>query len=208
MSGETLRVELRCRNNVLWHRIFDVFPSVAAFCRAAGLLNAETIVGGLLNLKFKPYNSKYRPGNDGSIPLTKTAEAICTYFNDTPFVLFPPDLYEVDFMKSAVAEIDHRRFLPLVAARRLALPPSAEDGVIHSELKDTLDAVLDTLTPREAKIMRARFGLDDGNEKTTQEVALEQGVSRERIRQIEAKAMLKLRHPKRSKQLRPFIDVA
>ena len=66
--------------------------------------------------------------------------------------------------------------------------------------------MLKTLTPREEKVLKLRFGLDDGNPKTLEEVGKEFNVTRERIRQIEAKALRKLRHPSRSKKLKDFLD--
>ena len=66
--------------------------------------------------------------------------------------------------------------------------------------------VLDTLTPREEKVLRLRFGLDDGRARTLEEVGREFNVTRERIRQIEAKALRKLRHPSRSKKLKDYLD--
>ena len=66
--------------------------------------------------------------------------------------------------------------------------------------------VLDSLTPRAKKVLRLRFGLDDGKARTLEEVGKEFNVTRERIRQIEAKALRKLRHPSRSKKLKDFLD--
>jgi len=73
-------------------------------------------------------------------------------------------------------------------------------------LKEQLINVLDTLTPREEKVLRLRFGLDDGRARTLEEVGREFNVTRERIRQIEAKALRKLKHPSRSKRLKDFLD--
>ena len=73
-------------------------------------------------------------------------------------------------------------------------------------LKEQLMEVLDSLTPREKKVLRLRFGLDDGKARTLEEVGKEFNVTRERIRQIEAKALRKLRHPSRSKKLKDFLD--
>lgn len=80
------------------------------------------------------------------------------------------------------------------------------DAASHALLKEQLSKVLHTLTYREAKVLRMRFGLDDGKAKTLEEVGQEFNVTRERIRQIEAKALRKLRHPSRSKKLRDFLD--
>ena len=73
-------------------------------------------------------------------------------------------------------------------------------------LKEQLMGVLKTLTPREEMVLKLRFGLEDGRNRTLEEVGKEFNVTRERIRQIEAKALRKLRHPSRSKKLRDFLN--
>ena len=84
--------------------------------------------------------------------------------------------------------------------------PAPQDAASHTLLKEQLAEVLDTLTPREEKVLRLRFGLEDGRPRTLEEVGKEFDVTRERIRQIEAKALRKLRHPSRSKRLKDFLD--
>ncbi len=84
--------------------------------------------------------------------------------------------------------------------------PAPADAASFTLLKEQLEEVLDTLTPREKKVLRLRFGLDDGRARTLEEVGQSFGVTRERIRQIEAKALRKLRHPSRSRKLRDFLD--
>lgn len=84
--------------------------------------------------------------------------------------------------------------------------PAPADAASHTLLKEQLGEVLKTLTPREEKVLRLRFGLEDGRSRTLEEVGKEFNVTRERIRQIEAKALRKLRHPSRSKKLKDFLD--
>ena len=84
--------------------------------------------------------------------------------------------------------------------------PAPAEAASFLLLKEQLEEVLDTLTPREEKVLRLRFGLDDGRARTLEEVGQNFGVTRERIRQIEAKALRKLRHPSRSHKLRDFLD--
>lgn len=81
-----------------------------------------------------------------------------------------------------------------------------EDAASHELLKEQVTEVLDTLNDREKKVLKLRFGLEDGRQRTLEEVGKEFGVTRERIRQIEAKALRKLRHPTRSKKLRDYLE--
>ena len=84
--------------------------------------------------------------------------------------------------------------------------PAPSEAASFMLLKEQLGEVLNTLTPREAMVLRLRFGLDDGRQRTLEEVGKEFNVTRERIRQIEAKALRKLRHPSRSKKLKDYLD--
>ena len=84
--------------------------------------------------------------------------------------------------------------------------PAPQDSASFTLMKEQLDEVMNTLTPREAKVLKLRFGLEDGRARTLEEVGKEFDVTRERIRQIEAKALRKLRHPSRSKKLRDYMN--
>lgn len=84
--------------------------------------------------------------------------------------------------------------------------PAPAEMASHALMREQLWEVLNTLTPREEKVLRLRFGLDDGNQRTLEEVGREFKVTRERIRQIEAKALRKLRHPSRSKKLKDYLE--
>ena len=86
-----------------------------------------------------------------------------------------------------------------MTSSRTALPS-------HQLLKEQVEAVLDSLSGRERRVLQLRFGLEDGRARTLEEVGKEFNVTRERIRQIEAKALRKLRHPSRSKRLKSFIE--
>ena len=88
-------------------------------------------------------------------------------------------------------------------ARKRTFPASAAVNVL---LKEQIDEVLCTLNPRERRVLQLRFGLEDGRSRTLEEVGREFGVTRERIRQIEAKALRKLRHPSRSKKLKDYLE--
>ncbi len=85
--------------------------------------------------------------------------------------------------------------------------PSPQDLASFALLKEQLEEVLQTLTPREAMVLKLRFGLEDGRPRTLEEVGKQFAVTRERIRQIEAKALRKLRHPSRSKKLKDYMDI-
>ena len=84
--------------------------------------------------------------------------------------------------------------------------PAPADAASFTLLREQLEEVLETLTVREKKVLELRFGLEDGRSRTLEEVGQHFGVTRERIRQIEAKALRKLRHPSRSKRLKDFLE--
>ena len=101
--------------------------------------------------------------------------------------------------------VDKVREIMRVAQEPVSLETPA-DAASHTMLREQLSDVLSTLTPREAKVLKLRFGLEDGRSRTLEEVGKEFNVTRERIRQIEAKALRKLRHPSRSRKLKDYLD--
>lgn len=196
IASETpdLRLELRSRNNVLWHAIYDVYQTVAEFCRENDV--SQQSVSSLLNLKQSPYGSRDE--------LRTIAKRLCDIVGIGADELFPKHLYTGKF-SLRIAEVESRRFLSLRSAERLALPPNQEDGVFADERHKAVLDTLKTLTTREEKVITQRFGFDGSGGLSLDEVAANFGVSRERIRQIEMKALRKLRHSSRNKKLRPFI---
>ncbi len=84
--------------------------------------------------------------------------------------------------------------------------PAPAEAASYTLLKEQINEVLHTLTPREEQVLKLRFGLEDGRTRTLEEVGKEFDITRERIRQIEAKALRKLRHPSRSKRLKDYLD--
>ena len=105
-------------------------------------------------------------------------------------------------METPIGEEDDSHLGDFIKDDRMVGP---EEYTTEEMLKEELTSVLATLTDREAKVLRLRFGLDDGQCRTLEEVGQIFGVTRERIRQIEAKALRKLRHPSRSRKLKDFL---
>ena len=99
-----------------------------------------------------------------------------------------------------------RRTATWGTSSRTGTPQRRIEAASHQLLKEQVDDILHTLSKREAKVLQLRFGLEDGRQRTLEEVGREFGVTRERIRQIEAKALRKLREPRRSKKLRDFLE--
>jgi RNA polymerase primary sigma factor len=106
-------------------------------------------------------------------------------------------------LESPIGEEENSHLSDFIEDRN-ALPPV--DAASKQLLKEQIDDVLSSLTPREQRVLRLRFGLEDGRSRTLEEVGKEFSVTRERIRQIEAKALRKLRHPSRSRRLRDYLD--
>lgn len=177
-----LRLELRTRNNVLWHAIFDLHGSVNAFCREFGFQATE--IGKLLNLTKRPMRA-----NGTLIP---TAQRLCDVTGIHGDELFPARLYSELFPKRMVAEVESERFVSLAAARRLALPAPDDDNSPEMT-RDLIVQALKCLTPRQNSIIQELFGLDGDGPKSCDDIAAKHGVTRERIRQIQIKSLDKLK---------------
>jgi RNA polymerase primary sigma factor len=106
-------------------------------------------------------------------------------------------------LESPIGEEEDSRLGDFIEDRN-ALPPV--DAASKQMLKEQIDEVLSSLTPREQRVLQLRFGLEDGRSRTLEEVGREFNVTRERIRQIEAKVLRKLRHPSRSRKLRDYLE--
>ena len=106
-------------------------------------------------------------------------------------------------LETPVGEEDDSHLGDFIRDDRVPVPAEA---ATYTVLKEQLVEVLSTLTSREQQVLRLRFGLDDGRARTLEEVGKDFNVTRERIRQIEAKALRKLRHPSRSRKLRDYLD--
>jgi RNA polymerase primary sigma factor len=106
-------------------------------------------------------------------------------------------------LDTPIGEDEDSRLGDFIEDRKVVSPAEA---IINRNLKEQTETLLKTLTPREEKVIKMRFGLVDGNEHTLEEVGQMFAVTRERIRQIEAKALRKLRHPSRSRKLKAFLE--
>lgn len=181
-----IRLELRARNNVLWHAIYDNFASIMAFSRTYKI--NHSYVGALLNLRLSPIGSKgkWRPN------CQKLAETLGIEIS----TLFPLDLYKIE-NPMRVVEISFNQLTSGEFNQIKCLPSAESRSFLNSLMLEKIDQSLKTLTPREEEAVKLKFGLkDDGKEHTLEEIGCIFDVGSERIRQILLKALRKLRHPK------------
>ena len=130
---------------------------------------------------------------------------------DIAFVLISPQIFRPDF----ILDVDHEELKEIgiedpkqaLVFSIVTIPENPSEMTAYSMLKDRLKDVLDTLTERERAVLDYRFGLTDGYSRTLEEVGKQFNVTRERIRQIEAKALRKLRHPTRIRKLEGFLEM-
>jgi len=205
-----VRIEYTFKNARLYHAICDAAYQdkdyrrsfsrgcVSSFCRFYSLPQGQ--INELLNLRISPLLA-IRP--------TGTYRPICITLSNILgidcHVLFPHALYAQVWPRGVARDVPLAMFVGLGAARHLTLPESSAEAVVQREMRERLARALETLTPREALVITQRFGLDGNGERTLEELGSERGCSRERIRQIEAKALRKLRHPSRTRKLWPLL---
>jgi len=161
-------------------------------------------VYSFVNLRDNPWKKR---------GLAPTAQALSNLLEISAEELFPPQLYFMGLPATVERTFSSAQIIPMLEARKLKLLPEAvepnyEEPLDRETLHSRVDDVLHTLTPREEMIISMRFGLDGNGEHTLEEVGKVFSVSRDRIRQIEAKGLRKLRHPARMKHLRPFLESA
>lgn len=208
MSAEgikPLRVELRVRNNVMIRLREEMgFTSASAFCKAAKI-NYEQY-NALENMRSSPiYPDTERRRKLGYVGWTSVAREIAAFHGVDLATLWPDAVLRMRKVFS-VGEFDENDIRSLGSSVR-ALQESPEEAVEVVQLQSRVRRVLSTLTPREEKVIRMRFGIGEPSDRTLEEIGEKFHVTRERTRMIEAKALRKLRHPARSKMLRDFADL-
>lgn len=198
------KIEVKIKNNLLYSAIVEAgYASLKKFAAAHGIPYASLC--HLISMRNPAIHSK-----TGKI--TKTTERICKILNKMPSEIFTD--YQANCslksnkFEADVGENEISAYLAMRQASGLLEYVMENEGdreIMDSDLKKSLSDVLDDLTPREEKVLRMRFGIDTETNYTLDEIAEKYGVTRERIRQIEHRALMKLRHPKRAFKLKDFI---
>jgi len=186
----------------LQRRVFNWALKQARLRKGLTMQGLADAVGCSLGSVYDIASFRHYPGSDLRIRISMVLEV-------PEDILFPPELEKVKLLKQPQpVEIP----MSMLAAPELLALSEAEipsewldDAVDAHLLKQSIKEVLTTLSPREAAVLRMRFGLDDGHARLLEDVGKRFGVTRERIRQIEAKALRKLRHPKCSRKLKDFL---
>ena len=196
------RIDLKVRNNLILSAIeLAGYKNVAQFCKAANL--GQTLIGSLINFKTSPIAS--------TGDLTPTAQSLCDFLG-----LLPEELWTKEQLAFVLPtnrshfSMNHKEMVLTLARHtgELLEAPAPDAGLEEEDRHRIVGEALDSLTPKEAKVLRMRFGIDTNSEHTLDEVGETLDVCRERIRQIEAKALRKLKRAERSDPLRECMDVS
>lgn len=191
------RIDIKVRNNIILQKIEQSgYKSVADFCHQNNF-KYHSQLGEIINMKTSPLNSlgEFRP------VIVKVAEALgcdpLDLFSDTQL----HTILKTNKRMIAVGEAE-MKFMIEKENNQLLL----EDSVLELQKSEAIEDVLEKLTPREEKVLQMRYGLGEyPREYSLEECGIEFGVTRERIRQMEAKALRKLRHPRLADQLKEFL---
>ena len=192
------RVDVRVKNNLILTAIANAgYKSISQFCDDNGLL--KTSIFAFINLKETPL----RQDGTFTAQAQKLMDALCA---------LPEDLWTQDQMYSSLnsnlkSMTMNETQLEILTYGNRTEPKTLEDFAETTQIRKVVNEVLDTLTPREAKVLRLRNGMDDNSEgMTLEEVADKFHITRERIRQIEAKGLRKMRERGRVEILKPIIE--
>lgn len=191
------RLEIKVKNNVVIKRIEELgYESVPAFCRDKG--QAYHVVNEIIGFKLPFYGKR---GNiSGSI--IKLAEALSIL----PDHIYPPERREKPLLQNKyIVETEKADLMQIATGVRTDTLP-LDDRKMLQDFAPTIHRVLDELTPRQKEVLDRRFGITSGYEETLEEVGVAMGVCGQRVRQIEAKAMRRMKHPERSRNLREYLE--
>lgn len=191
------RIEIKVKNNRLLTKMEAAgYLSVTKFAEAIGM--NRTVIYRIVSIKSTALDNEgyYRP----------EALRIAEFLNCTPQEIYPPAQMRGTMKENKAQITANANEVDSLTSSLRTLAFSPERKMILNEAKQALKAVMMTLTPKEQRILDLRYGLTYGEEKTLDEVGAMFGVSRERIRQQEMKALRKMRHPHRSKELRENLD--
>ena len=189
-------------------RLLTSNTRLVAVRKAKGLTQAEAARG--IDMAVSRYEAIERLQR---LPDDEDMAKIAGYFGEPVSNLFPDALLaamEAGVFDRRYIELTAPEIISLTEAQHLRLTYDGEgrmiDEISRKELRERIDEVLETLEPRFREVLRLRFGLDDGVSKTLEDVGSYFNVTKERIRQIEAKALRLLRHPRRSRRLKDYLD--
>ena len=189
-------------------RLLTSNTRLVAARKAKGLTQAEAARG--IDMSVYRYEAIERLQR---LPSEEDMAKIAGYFRQPVSNLFPDALLaamEAGVFDRRYIELTAPEIISLTEAQHLRLTYDGEgrmiDEISRKELRERIDEVLETLEPRFREVLRLRFGLDDGVSKTLEDVGSYFNVTKERIRQIEAKALRFLRHPRRSRRLKDYLD--
>lgn len=204
--AKEIRIEIKPRNNLVLTRMEELgIKTVTELCRRAGFARGSmNAVASIINLKSPPLKSV--KGKKRLVEWKDQVLEIANILECEPEELFPEEIKHVIIAREvnvfAEVNVDQFRRLGGNIPKQLVVGTDPEKGLQVQEFEAALNKALETLTPREEKVLKYRFGLEDGQERTINEVAALFALTPERIRGIEAKALQRMRHPMRTRMIK------